>query len=276
MHNINTKCQKIVSNDYLLCAECGLRSSINYQATNENLYENIDNDVSYKDIYSNPPRIQQKIIINHMLNNHKLKKLYDFGSGSGNLKRLIPNDWVYVGFDPSKMAIEYSELHDAKIVDVKLFGDYLHSNNEPVVVAVFDVLEHLDDPCRFILNLKRDLPTGSLIIGTVPNDNRILVFGIREKWDEEPHHIHFFNPISVRKMLLKLEPKNICINNIFIWKQNFDYFCNFVNKSTTTKNRFIKCLYSIIISPLFLINYIYRLFFKRQNLYRSIGFICEI
>jgi SAM-dependent methyltransferase len=71
----------------------------------------------------------------------------------------------------------------------------------PQVVTVFEVLEHLPDPVKFLQQIKRRFPQAQLIV-TVPSPRRWTKAGKhRDLADFPPNHLTRWNPYSLMRAL---------------------------------------------------------------------------
>lgn len=70
------------------------------------------------------------------------------------------------------------------------------------VIAFFQVLEHMEDPHRFLHNVHEALAPGGHLVFSVPNPQRWTVaLNQREKWDYPPHHLLRFSRPAIELLL---------------------------------------------------------------------------
>ncbi len=140
----------------------------------------------------------------------KGRTLLDIGSGPGHfLLAGKKRGWKTVGIEPSPMAAEYSrkrglptETDFFSYEKAKKFGTF------DVVHAAL-VLEHIPDPTDFILQMKKMLKKNGLVAIFCPNDYNPLQHILRTKhkmkpwWVVPKHHLNYFTPESMKKLLEK-------------------------------------------------------------------------
>ncbi len=76
----------------------------------------------------------------------------------------------------------------------------------PKVFVSFELFEHLHDPCAFISHLNSLMSAGDLLIFTTLSGSGL---DIQVLWQDSksvspPHHLNFFNPLSIRILLQRL------------------------------------------------------------------------
>lgn len=110
----------------------------------------------------------------------------------------------YVGFDVVPEAIAYgiNELKQNLIC-----GDYLEEKTEEKISDIFmwDVIEHLPNPEKFIEKAARELGGGGRIYITTGDIERLIPRFQKEKWRmiHPPSHLHYFSKRSLSKLLEK-------------------------------------------------------------------------
>ncbi|MDR2623043.1 MAG: class I SAM-dependent methyltransferase [Methanobrevibacter sp.] len=142
------------------------------------------------------------------------KKLLEIGSGHGHFLFMgKEKGWNVLGFEPSKIAFEYSKRHGCKVINDVFKTDLISEKFDLVILN--HVLEHVNEAPKMIENIKTILNTDSLLLISSPNDfNPLQVFLQKERdfnpyWiapslnDQPPHHINYFDFDSVEKLLKK-------------------------------------------------------------------------
>lgn len=139
------------------------------------------------------------------------RKLLDIGSGPGYFLKAAPGlGWQAVGFEPSRLAYEYSSGKGVEVVNdffsakkAKKFGLF-------DVVCLSLVLEHLPNPVEILQDVKTVLHPGGLVFILSPNDYNPLQKILRENlkfkpwWVAPRHHINYFDFGSIKNLLKKL------------------------------------------------------------------------
>jgi len=120
-------------------------------------------------------------------------RLLDVGCGTGEFLALAGkagySDCSGIDFssDQIRLARELSGLKDVSVSSLDDFAPG-HAGSFDFISA-FEVLEHQADPADFIEKLKKMLVPGGVLMLSMPNAARPLLFGGREGWDFPPHHL---------------------------------------------------------------------------------------
>ncbi|MER3501143.1 MAG: methylase [Candidatus Fervidibacterota bacterium] len=94
--------------------------------------------------------------------------ILDLGCGTGGSFALLRRWGMVVGLDPSEVALQFARQRGIKAL-VQGDGHFLPFANERFdLVAVLDVLEHLDDDERALREIWRVLKPGGAMVFTVP------------------------------------------------------------------------------------------------------------
>jgi 2-polyprenyl-3-methyl-5-hydroxy-6-metoxy-1,4-benzoquinol methylase len=101
--------------------------------------------------------------------------LLEIGSAEGYLLKLLSKDFSVHGIEISKYAVEKSKkiLNPENITLGNIENVPLKDSNYDIVVA-FNILEHIQDPEDTLLKIFRALKRGGLLIGSVPNNQKLL------------------------------------------------------------------------------------------------------
>lgn len=164
-----------------------------------------------------------------------IKKIYpkgrilDIGSGDGFfMEAMISEGYDVEGIEMSKNRMKKSR----KITKGKISYFDLRYNLPKMkkfdVITMFHVLEHIRNLHEFLGNVKKLLmPTGTLII-EVPNhsDFQLTLNPNYKDFHYQQGHIHYFTPVSIKKILQicnfkKIKVKGIqrySIENMFYWR----------------------------------------------------------
>jgi ubiquinone/menaquinone biosynthesis C-methylase UbiE len=118
----------------------------------------------------------RRSLIKILLKGRRPKKILDVGCGTGEtlsyLQTLFPKSKLF-GIDTSLMAVSYSRSRGHKNVFKADAGRLPFKSNSFDVVLFLDVLEHIKDDQKAILEAKRVLTNNGLIIITAPGLNFI-------------------------------------------------------------------------------------------------------
>ena len=138
-------------------------------------------------------------------------KLLDIGCGDGVFMRYAKEagfDVYGIDFDEKSVKIAKSNLKIETIYHMSLeeFFDYAREKFLYFdVITFFEVLEHQDNPRKFLSIVKCLLKQNGLIAGSVPNRESIFQKELHQKdsyVDFPPHHFLRFSSNSLRKTLL--------------------------------------------------------------------------
>jgi len=85
------------------------------------------------------------------------------------------------------------------------FDEFFSKNKEEKfdIITFFEVLEHIDNPLKFIQNLRGLLKPGGKIVLSTPSRNRILAN--LASWDFPPHHLSRWDIEAVSRIFKKID-----------------------------------------------------------------------
>lgn len=96
------------------------------------------------------------------------------------------------GFSPYGLEVAYAPVD---VLNKKGFSVYCSQSGEfaagwpdPILIAAFEVLEHLADPVGFLTTLCAQYPEADLML-SVPDERRWFLLGGREAHDHPPNHL---------------------------------------------------------------------------------------
>lgn len=133
----------------------------------------------------------------------------DIGCGDGAVLARLRD----VGFDPHGIDLDERSIAVAASkygltqVQAKTLGDYLiearASDRRFGLLTFFEVLEHQDNPLRFLADVASLCEPDAVVAGSVPNRKRFLASADRHLGDGDlpPHHFLWFSPKSLKFML---------------------------------------------------------------------------
>ncbi|MEK7658911.1 MAG: class I SAM-dependent methyltransferase [Patescibacteria group bacterium] len=141
-------------------------------------------------------------------------KVLDLGCGAGEFLHELEKKGCEVwGADLDEENIKIAKDNfGLKNVFSLVFDDFFKMENLPKfdIITFFETFEYLDDPLKFIQNVKRLLKEDGKIILSVPYRGRMLAN--LNHWDFPPHHLTRWNEWAISNLFNKCGFK---INNIF-------------------------------------------------------------
>jgi SAM-dependent methyltransferase len=130
------------------------------------------------------------------------KHVFDFGCGVG----VFTRDLMRLGISSIGMEYDYQKAHVGykKLKSPFITGDITRlplKNGSVEVALVRDVLEHLYDDNKAILEVKRVLRTGGFLIITVPNYNWGPFYKLGKIKSEDHGHLRLYNKKNLIEQL---------------------------------------------------------------------------
>lgn len=138
---------------------------------------------------------------------HSNAKVVEVGCAYGYFLNLIKSDITWhKGFDVSKEGIEYAcaEL-DVNARSTDFLKDRDIKNSSVDLVCMWDVVEHLGEPDKYINKSAQILKRGGALSLTTGDMSSFVARKRGTKWRmiHPPTHIYYFSPISIQKLLAK-------------------------------------------------------------------------
>jgi hypothetical protein len=166
-----------------------------------------DNNRSFSDYYNKYTDNLIKLLIDKF--QIKNKQILEIGSGDGAfLKSLCKqSDSNGIGFDPSYKGIK-------KIGNISFINDYFskkYSKIKADIIVLRHLLEHIENPNKFLSNILHDITAKEhIIVLEVPDFDWILKH--QAYWDITYEHCNYFTASSIKKLF---NLKGITLVNIF-------------------------------------------------------------
>jgi len=136
-------------------------------------------------------------------------RILDIGCASGGfLKMARDKGWETYGVEVSKTAADIARGKYGLNVTTGRFDETGFGDDFFDVVTASDVIEHVEDPKSFLLEINRIMKKGGLLYIAVPDfdglyyKTAILISRFNHRnYFVLPHHIYFFNQDSIRQFL---------------------------------------------------------------------------
>ncbi|HEX7042356.1 MAG TPA: class I SAM-dependent methyltransferase, partial [Patescibacteria group bacterium] len=165
----------------------------------------------------------------HVLKFKKYKKsgrYLDVGCSYGiGLKAAKDLGFDVLGVEPTKKAAEYAKKHfNVKVIQKTLENAKIKTNSFDVV-SLYDVLEHIPNPNKFLQEIRRILKPHGLLVIQSPNIESVAFTLLRTNWNWllVPNHLWHFSKASISNILDKngfKTKKFITSDNIYDFSSN--------------------------------------------------------
>ncbi|MFA6537249.1 MAG: class I SAM-dependent methyltransferase [Patescibacteria group bacterium] len=179
-----------------------------------------------------------KIICQPIPLEYRGKKILDLGCGNGlflyNLQKY--GKFEVCGVEMSDFAAEQARTKLGLDVRTGTLANNVFLDNFFDIITLNHVLEHLPNPREILLELKRILKSGGVIMLTTPNAKSFLARIFGKYWFalETPRHLNIFSKKSILALIEKTEELEIVkadyqISN-YVFVRSLVYFFNIKNK----------------------------------------------
>ncbi len=202
-------------NDTLLkCEKCGFvtaNTEVDLSILNSLYTENYFKGEEYVDYLRDKSILQKNFSKRlkdiHNENNNETSSALEIGCAYGFFAELFTlkfQNTEYIGYDIVPEAIEYGQ----KTLNQNIFcNDYLKikDNRHYSHVFMWDVIEHLPNPEKFIEKISNEIKEGGKIYITTGDIDRFIPKFQKEKWRmiHPPSHLHYFSRKTLSNLLEK-------------------------------------------------------------------------
>lgn len=246
---LETQYKKIDGYRLFLCTGCGLLST---SASKKQIKEYVKNKYSYQyaiDYSLALPKLYKRFARHlNLLNKYHLKgKLLDVGCGTGDFLRYIksvPNSFSVYGIEPSEILRRAASKNtNTKIKNGRL-NHIPYKNNYFDVITCYDVLEHDQELKKNVLELRRVLKPGGILLIQAPNYNSFMAQITGNKWDWWciPDHVLHFSPLFLANYL---RSNGFVVLNSHTYEDQEDFLSNI--RGVYARNYLTKLLYIVFI-----------------------------
>lgn len=132
-------------------------------------------------------------------------KLFDVGAATGFFLNIAKDRGYEVsGVEMSEYAANLAQKRGIDVSAGDLLGLKLNQDQFDVI-TLLDVLEHFKDPVKELLEAKRILKKGGLLVVNSPNGQSLLSRLFRSKWHLvlPPEHLFYFSPENLSAFMKK-------------------------------------------------------------------------
>lgn len=203
----------------------------------EEYRENYNDIASVKQYQSLQDDLENEKVYRIGLHNCRDKIIADFGSGAGSfLDAVYGYASLTIAIEPSKHFHNYlSNKHK-----VYSYGRELLKDNQFIDIATsFDVIEHVEQPIKYLREIYESLKIDGELFLMTPNYEDILNVFIKEDFDTFNYrtaHLYYFEKKSINYILEKVGFKNIEIS--YLHKQDISNLIFWLrDKKPTGKNK---------------------------------------
>ncbi len=115
------------------------------------------------------------------------------------------------GFDPAPEAVEYGIKQGLNLKHAGLEGMDVFDGKKFDIVCLLNVLEHVADPEKTVLQIKKILKDDGILLIDVPNEfNDFQIAGrdlhnLNDWWVAPPNHLNYFSKSSLENFLKQLK-----------------------------------------------------------------------
>jgi SAM-dependent methyltransferase len=151
--------------------------------------------------------------------------LLEIGCGNGDFLQVAKQ----VGFTVKGVEVSESaaNIANAKLGEKSVFCGNIEDMDLPEgsfdICALFDVIEHVRDPIRFLNKIHRILAPGGVLFLVTPSLDSWSARLMRNNWMEfKPEHLHYFNKMTMQNALCRSGFHDIYLSANFKYLQ-FEY-----------------------------------------------------
>jgi len=149
--------------------------------------------------------------------------VFDIGFGFAQALKYLKSKGLKVsGLEPSPEGVEYAKLNGIHAFHAGIENFNVVGDEKFEMVMMLNVLEHLREPEKTIINVKENLLTqNGLFVIEVPNDFNDFQevanaeYNLGEWWVLPPNHINYFSHGSLEKLLKGCGFKIVEVTSVF-------------------------------------------------------------
>lgn len=137
-------------------------------------------------------------------------RILDIGSGPGLfLEAAAQLGWSAIGLEPNKLAAQHARSNGCDVLELFLSVDNIPKLGKFDAIHCSEVLEHILNPHQILNIMHQLLNPGGVVYCLVPNDFNPIQSIYTQKnnidkwWVSTPHHINYFNHLSLKNIFSK-------------------------------------------------------------------------
>ena len=196
-------------------------------------------------------------------------KILEIGCGEGSALEKLHEKYDVCGLDFNVQAINVAMSKGVEVYSMTLdkfiekFPDRRFD-----AIALFQVIEHIDNPIEFLDVIKSILNKDGKIYISIPNPKRISLFVEREWWDYPPHHLTRFSEAGIDALMKRAGFDGMMTKSQPVDSTSYDLTSLFANKVVENVfkidvGRLARYQRVIVKSPIIVFTYpIFRMIYK--------------
>lgn len=137
-------------------------------------------------------------------------KVLDIGCGVGNFSKLIKSK-NYTGLEFNTKAIEIAKANDIRVLNESIEAHSTSFTEYYDIVCYFQVLEHVENPQKFIESSLNCLKKGGKLIFAVPSEDSYCGTIVNNYLNYPPHHVSRWPDVTFNNVA---EIFNLILDNV--------------------------------------------------------------
>ena len=173
----------------------------------------------YKSLYNNENNLYSatKPEFDWVASNIKnTDRVLDIGCGTGCFADYLQSN-EYVGIDSNPASVKEGRRLGRNIVKGSVIDFAKIDISKFDTICAFQVLEHLDNPLKFLADISSSMPENSRLIITVPNLNSFLTIRENTPLNMPPHHLTRW---SLKSLIKTASAYNLFIEDFHEFKSS--------------------------------------------------------
>jgi 2-polyprenyl-3-methyl-5-hydroxy-6-metoxy-1,4-benzoquinol methylase len=242
------------------CQKChliylnGLQSNLNIE---NYAYYNKRINMTKDELYNSITEKRYTALLKKIEAHRKNNEILDVGCGEGHFISVAKSmQWHITGIETTPYAVEICKKFGLNVMHSGLLGINLQRDYYDIV-TMFEVLEHLESPKKYLNKINSILRRNGILIITTPNFNCLARLLLKERCNIiHKQHLCYFTPNTVKSLLKECNFKviDLTVKNInlpvlwkFFKKDSIDWYgSNQVIRNRIETNRMLSFLKRIL------------------------------